>query len=132
MTQIDEIRHVIDRYAAAWSKGDRTATAACYHDDFTLHYFGRNALSGDHAGKAASLKTLAELGRRTHWRLVSVAHTLAGPTRGAILTRVCFGQGDKAVEVDRILIFRVQSGLLRECWAYDQDQQLLDELIGSE
>jgi hypothetical protein len=32
----------------------------CYGDDFTLHYGGRNALSGDHAGKAPALAVLAD------------------------------------------------------------------------
>jgi hypothetical protein len=39
---------------------------------------------------------------------------------------------EKAVEVDRALIFRVQDGLLRECWAFDQDKRPLDGLIGSD
>ena len=40
------------RYASAWLAGDRAALVASYHDDFTLHYFGRNPLAGIHRGKA--------------------------------------------------------------------------------
>ena len=52
---IERTRQAVDRYAGAWLAGDRAALAACYHDDFTLHYFGRNPLAGDHTGKAAAL-----------------------------------------------------------------------------
>lgn len=131
MATIEDTRRVIESYAAAWQKGDRAATASHYHDDFTLHYFGHNRLSGDHVGKAASLKALAELARRTQWQLLSTEHTLAGPTRGAIVARVRFGAGGATREVFRVLIFRVEERLLRECWAFDQDQHYLDQLIDS-
>jgi len=51
---------IVRRYAEAWSQGDFKAIVDSYHDDMTLHYFGHNPMAGDHVGKAASLKTLAE------------------------------------------------------------------------
>jgi uncharacterized protein len=53
--QTGEIRTVVERYATAWAAGDRGGIVACYHDDFTLHYFGDNVLSGVHVGKAPVL-----------------------------------------------------------------------------
>ena len=122
------IRAAIERYAAAWKSADMAAIVVCYHDDFTLHYFGRNALSGDHIGKAASLKTLAEFSKRTKRRLVSIVATLAGPERGAVIAREAIGP--HAVEIERVLVYTVKDGLLHECWVYDQDQRLIDELVG--
>ncbi len=124
-----EIRCAIERYAAAWSSGDRAAIAACYHEHFTLHYFGRSVLSGDHAGRTASLQTLAEFSRRTQRRLVSIVGILAGPERGAIVAREVVGEGERAVEVERVLVYAVEDGLLRECWVYDQDQRLIDSIV---
>jgi hypothetical protein len=37
----ESIRRAVSGYAAAWLAGDRPAMLASYHDDFTLHYFGR-------------------------------------------------------------------------------------------
>ena len=122
------IRAAIERYAAAWKGSDMAAIVACYHDDFTLHYFGRNALSGDHIGKAASLKTLAEFSKRTTRRLVSIVATLAGPERGAVIAREALGPN--AVGIERVLVYTVKGGLLHECWVYDQDQGLIAELVG--
>ena len=64
----------------AWLAGDRAALAACYHDDFTLHYFGRNPLAGDHGGKPAALAILAEVTRRTNRQLLAIVDVMAGPS----------------------------------------------------
>ena len=125
-----EIRSAIDRYAAAWLRGDLAALVGCYHDDFTLNYFGSNALSGRHVGKPAALATLADFSRRTNRTLRAVVATMAGPERGSVVAREVLGVGDAAVEVERVLVYTVRDGRLAECWVYDQDQALVDRLIG--
>ena len=69
--QIAEVRAAVTRYATAWLAGDRAAIAACYHDEFTLHYAGQNPLAGTHRGKAAALAALAEVARRRSVGLAS-------------------------------------------------------------
>lgn len=124
--------HPVARYAAAWQRGDRAAIVASYHAEITLHWFGHNALAGDHVGKAAALKALAEFSARTHRRLVSIENTFLGPRGGVVIVREELGTSAQRVVVERVLVFRVEEGLLRECWVYDQDQALIDELIGHE
>jgi uncharacterized protein len=125
-----EIRAAIERYAKAWRDGDRSALADCYHEDFTLHYFGDNVLSGDHVGKAAALKTLAEFSRRTNRQLKAVVATMAGPERGALVVRELLGTGSERVEVERLLVYAVRDRRFSECWVYDGDRALFDRLIG--
>lgn len=96
------IRAVIERYAAAWLGGDLATLVDCYHDDFALHYFGSNALSGDHVGKVASLATLAEFGRRTERNLLAIVATMAGRERGALVVREALGAGPDRIEVERV------------------------------
>jgi len=62
--EIAEVRAAVTRYATAWLAGDRAAIAACYHDEFTLHYAGQNPLAGVHRGKQAAFAALAEIARR--------------------------------------------------------------------
>jgi ketosteroid isomerase-like protein len=126
---IDHTRQAIGRYAVAWLAGDRPALAACYDDDFTLHYFGRNPLAGDHKGKAAALAVLAEVTRRTNRRLLAIIDIMAGPERGALLVRERFERDGKAAELERLLVYAVRDGLLGECWVYDQDQTLVDAFL---
>lgn len=124
-----DIRDAVERYVAAWNSGDMAAIVACYHDDFMLHYGGRNALSGDHRGKAAALATLAEFSRRTGRKLVRIVDVLAGAQRGCVIARETLGPD--AVEIERVLVYAVRDGLLHECWVHDHDQPLIDALVGA-
>ena len=126
---IERTKQAISRYASAWLAGDRAALAACYHEDFTLHYFGRNPLAGDHSGKMASLAILAEVTRRTNRKLLGIVDIIAGPVRGALLVRERFERDGKAAELERLLVYAMRDGLLGECWVYDQDQALVDTFL---
>ncbi|MEW5685918.1 MAG: nuclear transport factor 2 family protein [Pseudomonadota bacterium] len=130
MSRKDEIAHAVERYAKAWLAGDAAQIIACYGDGFTLHYGGSNALSGDHVGKAAALGCLAEFSRRTSRRLVRIVDVLAGDERGVVVAREALGPDDARVEVERVLVYRVEAGVFAECWVHDQDQALIDRLVG--
>ena len=120
------VRAAITRYATAWLAGDRAALAACYHDEFTLHYAGRNPLAGTHRGKAAALAALLEVTRRANRKLLGIDDIMAGPQRGAILTRELFSRDGRNAELERLLVYAVRDGLLSECWVYDRDQAAVD------
>jgi len=126
---MNTIRDAVERYAKAWTAGDVAAIVACYGDDFTLHYGGANALSGDHIGKMVALQVLAEFSRRTNRRLVRVVDVMAGEERGVVIAVEALG--DPPVEVERTLVYTVRDGLFAECWVYDTDQGLIDRLVGA-
>jgi ketosteroid isomerase-like protein len=124
--RIENVRTAVTRYATAWLAGDRAKMAACYHDDFTLHYAGQNPLAGIHRGKQAAFAALAEVARRTNRKLLGVEDIMAGPQRGGILVRELFGRDGKTAEVERLLVYSVKDGLLLDCWVYDRDQATVD------
>jgi ketosteroid isomerase-like protein len=125
----ESIRRAVSGYAAAWLAGDRQAMLASYHDDFTLHYFGRNPLAGIHRGKPAALAILAEVTRRSNRKLLGIVDVMAGPERGALLVREIFQRDGKTAEVERLLVYSVRDDLLWQCWVYDQDQALVDAFL---
>ncbi len=125
----DDIRTVLTRYASAWRAGDLQAIMSCYHDDFTLHYFGTSPLAGVHRGKGAALAVLADFSRRSQRRLIEISDIAVGATRGVILAREEISIGGRPVEIDRTLIYAVRDSLLAECWVLDQDQRLIDEML---
>ena len=127
----ETVRSVIERYADAWQRRD-PAAFALYHPQFTVHWFGRNPLSGTHMGTEQVVRALTELTRRTHRELVRIVATLAGPERGAIIARESFGTGAARVEMDRVLVFTVAEDRLRECWVYDADPDLVDRYVNGE
>jgi uncharacterized protein len=130
-TMTQHIQRALETYAAAWMSGELAAITECYHDDFTLHYFGRNGLSGDHAGKTRALRVLGEFSRRTRRRLLAIVATMAGEARGSIIAREQLHRDQETIEVNRVLVYAVEDGLLRECWIYDEDQRLIDEIVGA-
>lgn len=130
MSQESEIRGALERYTTAWLAGDFAAVFACYHDDLTLQYLGGNALTGTHPGKAASAAALQEVSRRTGRRLVAIEAIMAGPERGAVISREAMVLDGAPVELTRLLVYHVEDGRLRECWVYDQGQRQMDRLIG--
>jgi len=125
----ESIRRAVSGYAAAWLAGDRQAMLASYHDDFTLHYFGRNPLAGIHRGKPAALAILAEVTRRSKRKLSGIVDVMAGPERGALLVREIFQRDGKTAEMERLLVYSVRDELLWQCWVYDQDQALVDAFL---
>jgi uncharacterized protein len=124
--RIENVRAAVTRYATAWLAGDRARMAACYHDEFTLHYAGQNPLAGVHRGKQAAFAVLAEVARRANRKLLAIEDIMAGPQRGGILVRELFGRDGKTAEVERLLVYSVKDGLLLDCWVYDRDQATVD------
>jgi len=124
--RIENVRAAVTRYATAWLAGDIVQMAACYHDDFTLHYAGRNPLSGVHRGKQAAFAALAEVARRANRKLLAIEDIMAGPQRGALLVRELFSRDGKTAELERLLVYSVKDGLLLDCWVYDRDQPTVD------
>jgi hypothetical protein len=120
---------VARRYADAWRAGDLAAIFGCYHDEFVLHYSGANPFSGTHRGKAAALAVLAEVTRRTGRKLLDIVDVTAGPQRAVVLARESFERDGERVELDRALVYRIEAGLLRECWLYDFDQVAVDRCL---
>ncbi|HKB38332.1 MAG TPA: nuclear transport factor 2 family protein [Gemmataceae bacterium] len=119
----------VERYVAAWRAGDRAALLDCYHEEFTLHYFGRNPLAGDHVGRTAALKALAEVSRRTNRRLLNIVDVMAGPHRAIVIAREAFQRDLLRAELDRVLVYTVTDGKLHHCWVYDGDQALVDRFL---
>ena len=132
-TTQDEVRdgnlRVMQRYTAAWLGGDRASLLDCYHDEFTLHYFGANSLAGVHAGKPAALAALAEIRRRASRRLLAIVGVMAGPERTAVVAREHFARDGREAEVERLLVYTIKDDRLHHCWVYDQDQALIDTFL---
>ena len=132
MASREENAAAVRAYADAWQKGDAAAIFGLYSDDFTLHYFGRSPLAGDHAGKAAALATLAKVQQLTNRRLIEVHDVLAGEDHGVVLAHERFERDGRTLDVRRVLVYHVRDGQLTECWLYDDDQRAVDEFWSDE
>ena len=123
-----DVRAILTAYAKAWEAGDATTMFGLYADDFTLHYGGGNALTGVYRGKAKAVEVLIEFSRRTQRRLIRIVDIMAGDVHGGLLVREAVGPD--GAEVGRLFVYSAKDGKLDECWAYDDQQALIDELVG--
>jgi ketosteroid isomerase-like protein len=123
----EEILATLQRYADAWKRGDAAATVACYHDELTLHWFGRSPLAGTHRGKAAAVAALVRVIQLTKRQLLEIRDVIASDDHGVLLTRERFERDGRMLELDRVLVFHVRDDRLFECWLYDEDQRAVDE-----
>ena len=130
--QRQQTEAVVRAYCEAWEKGDVAAIFGLYHDDFTLHYFGRSPMAGNHVGKAAAVQALGKVQTLTNRKLIEIHDVLSSADHGAVLARERFEQGGKTLEVNRILLYHVKDGKLAECWLFDNDQRAVDEFWSSE
>lgn len=124
-----EYEAVVRRYCDAWLGGDLPTLLSCYHDEITLHWHGRGPLAGSHRGKAAALRALAEQNKRARRTPLSVRDVLASHDHAIALTCERFEREGRAVELERVLVFRIRDGKLFECRVYDRDERLVDELL---
>ena len=58
-----------------------------------------------------------------------IVDILAGSERGALIAREMVTHRGAELEIERLFLYRVADGLLRECWLYDQDQRLIDDIL---
>jgi ketosteroid isomerase-like protein len=123
----DENEAIIKRYCEAWKKGDLHTMFGLYHDEFVLHYFGRNPLAGEHRGKAAAIGALGKVQKLTNRQLLEIRDILASDEHAVVMAREKFGREGKQLEANRIFVYRVRDGKLSECWVYDEDQRAVDE-----
>ena len=126
MADRNETGRVLRDYAEAWLASDLEKVLASYHDDIELHYMGTSPLAGTHRGRDAAFVALGEASVRTSRRLISVEDVLVGESLGALIA--VEDLGDPPRRVRRVLLYRVQDGMLRECWLFDEDQRFIDGL----
>jgi limonene-1,2-epoxide hydrolase len=117
------------RYAEAMRTGDSATIRASYGEDIVLHYAGANPLSGPHRGMPAMLAAMGEMRRRSGRRLLEVVDVMIGAERACIVLRERFARDGETHEVERLGVYRVAGGKIRECWVFDEDQALIDRLL---
>lgn len=129
MEQVNE--KLIHRYIDAWMAGDVETAIGCYADDVVLHIEGNHPLAGVYRGKQAVRGYIDKLVEVTggNVQLVKPYGVLVNDTQAVDMVRSRFRRGDKTLELNRTVVYRLHEGKIREFWVHDDDQEAVDEFF---
>jgi len=115
---------------AAWSAasiGDADSLAALCSEELVWSTAGRGKRSGVHRGRAAVFGYLAEVADLAERFDSTLEDILVGASRVVMLFRVRAERGDKRLDAEYVLIFRVAADRIAEVWLVPRDQYAVDE-----
>jgi len=125
----DAAVELIQRYFEA-VRTDHLQTAALYAPDATLHYIGRHVLGGVYHGP----REILELFRRSRdafrgMQRLDLHDVVANERHAVALLRGSAERDGNHLEWQRVVVFHVRDGLIREQWIHDSDQHVIEEAL---
>jgi ketosteroid isomerase-like protein len=119
------------RYSAALQAGQAAEALPFYAEDLVLHMPGRGPHSGTFTGQDAVLDYYTKVFQATDGRfeVVGVDDILASDDHAASLVRWRLHKGDRTLDVDRVVIYRIVDERIAEIWVRDWDQYAYDEFF---
>jgi ketosteroid isomerase-like protein len=115
---------------AAWaaaSAADVETLAQLCAPDVVWHASGRGPRSGDYRGQQAVFDYLAAIGEAADRFDSHLDDVLVSKGLVAVLFHIEGRRGDKVLDTNFILLFRMEGGRIAEVWAIPRDQYEIDE-----
>ena len=123
-----ENERLVRRMFDAFSRGDVFALRGLFASDAVWTVPGDGAMAGVYRGPEAILRFLARLPKETDGtyrsRLVDV---LASDERVAALYRASGARGERTLDLDQVLLFRLEDGAVRDVLALPSDPAVFEE-----
>jgi ketosteroid isomerase-like protein len=125
----DAAVELIRRYFDA-VRTDHSQTAALYATDAALHYIGRHVLGGVYRGPAEIIELFRRSREAFHGTQRLELHDVIANERHAVaLLKGSAERDGNHLEWQRVVVFHVQDGLIREQWIHDSDQHAIEEAL---
>ena len=123
---------LMQRYSETLTRGQAAEVLPFFTDDLQLHIPGRSAHAGTFHGKDAVLAYYTRIFQDTEGRFenLGIDDIMASDTHAASLVRWRVHRGDRTLEIDRVVVYRIEDGKIAEIWVRDWDQYAYDDLFG--
>lgn len=119
------------RYSAAMLSGQAATALPFYAEDLVVHIPGRSAHAGTFRGQDAVFDYYTRVYRDTdgHLDVLGVDDILADDEYAVTLVRWRLTRGERAIDIDRVVVYRLANGRIAEIWVRDWDQYAYDEFF---
>ncbi len=122
------LRRLLDAFAA----GDVDAMEASFEDDMTWHAPGTNRFSGQFRGREAAMQRLEQMRKAGISTRFDVHDVVANDEHAVALVHLHLEVADgRRYDQPQVQVAHVREGKIVEFWTMNQDQAVLDLLIGS-
>ena len=113
---------VVRRIFAAFEKKDGFKLRGLFAQDAVWHVPGENVMAGTYRGREAIFGFLGRLPKETGGTYASrLIDVLASDERAAALYRASGTRHGRQLDLDQLLLFRIDGGLVREVLALPSD-----------
>ena len=117
------VRQIFDAFA----RKEGLALRGLFADDATWSVPGRGAMAGSYEGREAIYRFLAKLPQETDGTYGSeLIDVLASDDRAAALYRARGTRHGRTLELDQVLLFRIEDGLVRHVLALPSDPEAFE------
>jgi ketosteroid isomerase-like protein len=113
---------IVTRIFDAFARKEGLALRGLFADDAVWSVPGRGVMAGLYEGREAIFRFLAKLPKETDGTYGSeLVDVLASDERAAALYRARGTRGGRTLELDQVLLFRIEGGLVRHVLALPSD-----------
>jgi ketosteroid isomerase-like protein len=125
-----QVAELMDRYFAAWGRGDVEAAMACYSAEVTMSLPGRSPVSGLFRGRdsvTAAIRSLTDLldGPPD----VTVEDIAYGERLVAVVVVEGVRRAGRELTFRRVVTYRVEDGEIRAIEIFHEDEYAVDEFF---
>jgi hypothetical protein len=113
---------IVRRIFDAFARKEGLALRGLFADDAVWSVPGRGVMAGTYEGREAIFRFLAKLPKETNGTYSSeLVDVLASDSRAAALYRARGARRGRALELDQVLLFSIENGLVRHVLALPSD-----------
>ncbi len=115
----------------SFASGDVAAMEAAFDEDLTWHAPGTNRFSGQFRGRTAAMERLGQMREAGISTRFDVHDVVANDEHAVALAHLHLEVADgRRYDQPQVAVAHIQGGRIHEFWTMNQDQAVLDLLIG--
>ncbi|MFN2590479.1 MAG: nuclear transport factor 2 family protein [Actinomycetota bacterium] len=123
---------VVRNFYEAFERRDMEELQRLVDPGIVYHESGRNRFTGDYQGFENMMGLFEQVGQLFEGNIeVEVHDVIGGESHVVVLENMRLSRAGRSIETKAAAVAHVENGRIKEMWELRENQQALDELIGS-